>query len=501
MVRHSKTTSELWKSLPWKKFRKNLFRLQVRVYKAVRAGNKRKARQLQKLILHSRAARFLAIRQVTQLNSGKKTAGIDNKTALTFKSRFDLELLLKQCGQNWYHNKLRTIPIKKKNGSHRILKVPTIADRAWQCLAKYALEPAHEATFHARSYGFRAGRSAHDAQFKLFLNLRSISNGINKNVLEIDIEKCFDRISHNTIMDNLIAPKELKTGIFRCLKVGINPEFPEQGTSQGGVVSPLLANIALNGIESIGNCIRYADDMIIILKAHEDADLALEKVKEFLANRGMNVSEAKTKLTAPTSGFDFLGWKFYVQKNGKFRSIPSVDNFKTFRKKVKKIVNCSKYGATVKAKKLAPVVRGWRQYHKYCKLDGKFNLYHTQKRTYKVFNKEKKQDRYTSKNLLDKAFPSVPYSENRHIMVKGDKSPFDGNLVYWSKRNSKLYYDLTSKLLAKQNHTCGCCGLKFIDEKVHLHHIDGNHNNWKNKNLTAIHQSCHQYTHMSKSTD
>ena len=142
MVRHSKITSELWKSLPWKKFRKNLFRLQVRVYKAIRTGNKRKARQLQKLILRSRAARFLAIRQVTQLNSGKKTAGIDNKTALTFKSRFDLELLLKQCGQNWYHNKLRTIPIKKKNGSHRILKVPTIADRAWQCLAKYALEPA-----------------------------------------------------------------------------------------------------------------------------------------------------------------------------------------------------------------------------------------------------------------------------------------------------------------------------------------------------------------------
>ena len=141
MVRHSKITSELWKSLPWKKFRKNLFRLQVRVYKAIRTGNKRKARQLQKLILRSRAARFLAIRQVTQLNSGKKTAGIDGKTALTFKERFDLELLLKHCGSNWYHNRLREISIPKKNGN-RILKVPTIADRAWQCLAKYALEPA-----------------------------------------------------------------------------------------------------------------------------------------------------------------------------------------------------------------------------------------------------------------------------------------------------------------------------------------------------------------------
>jgi retron-type reverse transcriptase len=163
MIRHSKKiTSESWKSLPWKKFRANLFRLQKRVFKAVRVGDKRKAKSLQKLILRSFAARFLAIRQVTQLNAGKKTAGIDGKTALTYEERFNLELLLRQ--QNWYHNKLRQIPIPKKDGSIRYLKVPTIADRAWQCLAKYALEPAHEATFHANSYGFRPGRSAHDAQ-------------------------------------------------------------------------------------------------------------------------------------------------------------------------------------------------------------------------------------------------------------------------------------------------------------------------------------------------
>ena len=129
-----------------------------------------------------------------------------------------------------------------------MLKVPTIADRAWQCLAKYVLEPAHEATFHARSYGFRTGRSAHNAQKYLFDNLRSTCNGINKRVIELDIEKCFDRINHSAIMDRLIAPRELKLGIFRCLKAGTNVEFPDQGTPQGGVCSPLLANIALNGI-------------------------------------------------------------------------------------------------------------------------------------------------------------------------------------------------------------------------------------------------------------
>ena len=297
-----------------------------------------------------------------------------------------------------------------------MLKVPTIADRAWQCLAKYALEPAHEATFHAHSYGFRTGRSSHDAQKILFMNLRSNSNGIDKRVIELDIEKCFDRINHTAIMDNLIAPAGLKLGIFRCLKAGINIGFPDQGTPQGGVVSPLLANIALNGIEEIHTCVRYADDMVIILKPKDDADAILNRISEFLAERGMKVSERKTKLTATKNGFDFLGWHFKVQKNGKFCSTPSVENFKAFRNKVKHIVNNSNYGATVKATKLAPVVRGWRQYHKYCKMDGSRNsLYFIQKRAYTVFNKETKQNRYTSKTLLDKAFPPVSYSENKHI--------------------------------------------------------------------------------------
>ena len=214
MIRHSKT-SESWKKLPWKKFRKNLFRLQRRVYKAVRAGDIRKAKSLQKLILRSTSAKLLAIRQVTQLNMGKKTAGIDGKKALTFKERFELLIMLNQS-PDWKHQGLREIPIPKKNGKTRILKVPTISDRAWQCLAKYTLEPAHEAKFHPNSYGFRTGRSAHDAQKWLFLQLNSSVNGINKRILEVDIQKCFDTISHKTIMERLIAPKTLKQGIFRC---------------------------------------------------------------------------------------------------------------------------------------------------------------------------------------------------------------------------------------------------------------------------------------------
>lgn len=157
-----------------------------------------------------------------------------------------------------------------------------------------------------------------------------------------------------------------------------------------------------------------------------------------------------------------------------------MDNFKAFRKKVKAIVNCSNYGSKAKAEKLAPLVRGWRNYHRYCKMDGSRNsLHHIETRAYTVFNKEAKNSRYSSKKLLDKAFPA--------------------DITYWSERNSKLYDGTTSKALKRQNHACGICGMKMIPgETVHLHHVDGNHQNWTTKNCIAVHQSCHQYHHMSK---
>ena len=210
----------------------------------------------------------------------------------------------------------------------------------------------------------------------------------------------------------------------------------------------------------------------------------------------------KTKVTASTDGFDFLGWRIYVQQgNGKFKSVPSVDNFKAFRHKVKHIVNNSNYGASTKVSKLAPIVRGWRNYHKHCKMDGsRFSLWGLSKRAFKVFLKQKTINRYQAERMVKIAFPSVSYSENRFTSVKGEKSPFDGDINYWSKRNSALYDGMTAKTLRKQNHSCGYCGLKFLEgEKVELHHIDGNHNNCNPKNLLAIHRSCHHYIHISNS--
>jgi 5-methylcytosine-specific restriction endonuclease McrA len=240
--------------------------------------------------------------------------------------------------------------------------------------------------------------------------------------------------------------------------------------------------------------------MVFFLKPEDNAEAILDKIEDFLGKRGMQISQEKTKVTASTDGFNFLGWNFKVQENGKFRSRPSEDNYKAFKEKVKNIVNCSNYGAKEKSKKLAPIVRGWRNYHKYCKMDGSRNsLYFITNRAWKVFNKETKLDRYSTKKLIDRAFPAVPYSENKFVMVAGEKSPFDGNITYWSERNSKLYDGTTAKTLRKQHHSCGYCGLKFIgDERVHLHHLDGNHQNWKNNNLIVVHESCHDYIHMSK---
>jgi 5-methylcytosine-specific restriction endonuclease McrA len=239
--------------------------------------------------------------------------------------------------------------------------------------------------------------------------------------------------------------------------------------------------------------------MVFILKPEDNADEILDKIQEFLAERGLNISEKKTKLTKTTDGFNFLGWNFKVQQNnGKFRCTPSADNFKAFRTKVKNIVNNSNYGSTVKAEKLAPIVRGWRYYHRYCKMDGSRNsLWFINNRAWKVFNKETKQNRHTCNELIKKAFPAVPYSENKFVNVKGSKSPYDNDITYWSQRESKLYDGETSKAIKNQNHLCHSCNHKFLPgQRIHLHHLDGNHSNWKKANLAAVHEACHDYIHM-----
>lgn len=416
--------SQSWIALPWKKFQRHLFGLQMRVFKAKNLGDERKARKLQKLIIRSKAAQFLAIKKVIELNKGNKTAGFEGKQTLNEKDRFDLAGRLMLEHHNWKHQKVRNISISKKDNSFRILTILTIADKAWQCLAKEAIEPYHEATFHARSYGFRKGYSAHDAQRCILLNLNSKAKGYDKKVVTLDIEKCFDRMSHSSIMKKISAPKSIKLGIFRSLKAGIKVKFPDQEMLEVETISPLLANIVLNGIEEIHPCVRYAGNIVYFLEKTDVPEKILEKINEFLTDKGLIISEQKTQISSTTSGFDFCGWHFKSEKNRKLKVYPSVDNYKMLKTNVKNTINKANWSIEERVRKLAPIVQGWRNYHKYCDTSSlKFSLFGMEKRACKVFN-TKKRNKLEAVKLMKKAFPAASYAESQFIFIKENRFPY-----------------------------------------------------------------------------
>jgi len=495
-----------WKALPWKRFQKVVFRLQTRIYKARKNGDRKLVNKLQKLLLNSKAAKYLAVRQVTQLNQGKATAGGDGKTALNCKERMQLTQDLLTGWKKWEHRKLRRVNIPKKDGTQRKLGIPTIGDRAYQCLLKYALEPAAEATFHGNSYGFRPGRGTHDVQKRLFTALNSQGRGITKTILEMDIEKCFDQISHETILEKTELPKIALKGLRLAIKAGVRGEFPTStaGTPQGGVISPLLANIALNGIEEVTDgiykrinhkvlCLRYADDLVFICKPEHNIALVKEQASKFLEERGLKIKESKTHIVKFTDGFDFLGWNFKVKPNGKFISTPSKENTAKVKAKIKATMKDSRFTLEQRITKCGSLIRGWRNYNRYCDLSS-HDLWAQNYWTWKYIRKQGKYDRQGTDKLIKKSFPSVPWKVNAHINVTGDKSPFDGDLSYWAKRENKNYSGIHASLLKQQNHQCKACGLTFFSgDKVELHHADGNHGNWNKSNLQMLHRHCHQH--------
>jgi RNA-directed DNA polymerase len=300
-------------------------------------------------------------------------------------------------------------------------------------------------------------------------------------------------------MTMVIAPQKLKLGLFRSLKIGVNLEFPHQGTPQGGVISPLLANVVLNGIENIHPSTRYADDMIFYLKPEDNKIKILEKVEKHLEQLGLSISTEKTKISKTTDGFDFLGWHIQNKTNGKIIITPSEENYKKQKEKILKHLKNPKLSVKSKITLLAPIVRGWRNYHKYCNIrTTKFTLWDLQMQACKVFNTKKSNIHEAIANMK-KAFPKVSSAPGRFTNVTGERSPFDGDALYWSKRNSKRYDGLTAKMLQKQKHSCGKCNLKFLGEqRVQLHHIDGNHNNRLHKNMMVVHTSCHKIIHSAR---
>lgn len=494
-----------WKSLPWKQFQKTLFKLQHRIYKAAQKKDVEKIKKLQTLLVGSNGAKYLAVRQVTQLNIGKRTAGIDGLSTLNPKQRIQLTEELSQLN-HWKHEKLRRVYIPKTDGTKRPLGIPTIRDRAMQCLIKYALEPVYEASASDGDYGFRPGHSTWDIQKRLFSNLNSAANGYRKTIVEIDIEKCFDNINHDKLMSLVILPGGLKKSLRSALKAGVLTERDKthSGTPQGGVISTLLANIALSGMEDLQNekvsstksmqrGFRYADDVVFILKQDEDPELLLKQIEEFLEKRGLNINETKSQILSTQEGFDFLGWRFLVKTNNKkYLCVPSYKNHKAMTSKIKVTMKDTRYPLKKRLAMIKVQYRGWFNYHQYCDMST-VNLWSIHDWVYKYLKKSSKMSQKEITESIRDIFTGHQQRAYRFIATRGYRSIFDNDWIYWSKRGCKRFTGPLLTRIRTQKYRCEHCNLLFLpDDLIELHHKNGDNQNNKWLNLAALHRTCHQ---------
>nr|YP_010448222.1 hypothetical protein NRL16_pgp067 [Symbiochloris sp. SG-2018]UTQ75703.1 hypothetical protein [Symbiochloris sp. SG-2018] len=430
---------ENWKKLPWKNFERNLFRLQHRIYEANQKDDTYLVYRLQSLILGSPCARYLAVKQVSQLNKRKKTAGVDGIKSLSAKQCLQLADELKNLN-NWKHQELRRVYISKSNGEKRSLGIPTLKDRAMQYLIKYALEPVYESEASRGSYGFRPGRSTWDILKNIFLNLQSISNGYNKSILELDLEKCFDKIDHTKLMTMVKLPKQAKKFIWSALQAGVMNERPKtvENMPQGGVLSPLLCNIALHGIEDIWNekitktriCqrgLRYADDLIYFIKPNEDVSLLRRKIDKFLTERGLNIKENKTKFVKSIEGFDFLEWHFKVKsKNKQFVCYPTKSSRRQLINKIKMTMKDTRYTMEQRLSKVETIYCEWWNYNKYCDMR-QINLWIINSWTNDYVKRHSKMSRKNRTERIKSIFTrhKLFLKANGPVLVAGNRSPYE----------------------------------------------------------------------------
>jgi RNA-directed DNA polymerase len=542
--------SEDWQTLPWKHYQRNVFRLQKRIYQAARRGEWKRVHKLQRLLLHSWSARCLAVRRVTQENHGKRTPGVDGIAVLTLQQRVTLAHQLRYL-KGWQTQPIRRVYIPKPGTTEkRGLGIPIMADRAGQALVKLALEPEWEAQFEPNSYGFRPGRSAHDAIEAIFTTICLKP----KYVYDADIAKCFDRISWKALLDKLNAIPPIQRLVREWLRAGVMDNgrmlYPEAGTPQGGVLSPLLANIALHGFETavvgvskrfrITVC-RYADDFVILCQDLDTLKAAIARAETWLAEMGLQIKASKTRLTHPldhyegNAGFDFLGFNIrqYHVSQYRTRTYRGQSGFKTIIKpsaqgvlrhtRAMRAMIHQHVGAPQAAliATLNPAIRGWTLYYRTCvakrtfsKMDMQtdYTLTRWAQRRHPGKTRTWCFHRYwrrpsTRTSFSDGTHTLIHYADMpiiRHIKVKGDKSPYDGDWIYWGER---LGQDPTrpirvTKLVKQQQGRCNHCGLRFMaDDTLEVHHRDGNRTNNRYANLALLHLHCHDQVHGPSAND
>lgn len=495
-----------WQSIDWPQVEEDARRLRQRIFTASQAGDLKKVRNLQKLMLRSRANTLLSVRRVTEINAGRKTAGIDGRTALLPQSKAELADWVQHRSRPWSPKPVRRVFIPKAKG-RRPLGIPVIADRALQAVAVGALEPEWEARFEPRSYGFRPGRGCHDAIEAIF-NTASGKNPRRRWALDADLAAAFDRIDHSHLLRQL-GSFPARGLVEQWLKAGVVDQGrfapTEEGSPQGGVISPVLLNVALHGMEEAAGVryfvtgrdagsavpgspvlVRYADDLVALCESRDQAHQVKARLAAWLGPRGLTFNEDKTRVVRLEDGFDFLGFNIRRYRSGKLLIKPSKAAVRRIRKRLAAETRAL-LGANAEAVigKLNPIIRGWAAYYRtavssrtYAQLDHyAFKLtYKWAKRSHPnksrhwavdrhfgMFDRSRRDrwvfgDRESGAYLAKFSWTKIV----RHQMVKGRASPDDPALAdYWTQRRHRRNPPLSAtglRLLQAQHGRCPLCG-------------------------------------------
>jgi len=524
-----------WHQINWYKALQHVRRVQLHIAKATREGKTRKVKSLQRLLTHSFHAKALAVKRVTE-NQGKATPGVDGQTWSTPKDKFQAISSLIRKG--YKPLPLRRMYIPKSNGKMRPLGIPTMKDRAMQALHKLALEPAAETLADKNSYGFRPERSCADAIEQTFTVLSKKSSA--QWILEGDIKSCFDEISHDWLLNNVpinkvILRKWLKAGYIDRKKLFLTVA----GTPQGGIISPTLSNMALDGLEMElkpflkrkAHFVRYADDFIVTSNSIELLEQeVIPVIIRFLKERGLTLSEEKTKVTHIDEGFDFLGQN--VRKySGKLLIKPSKKNVNNILEKVRKVLKKHKTAKQDKViKVLNPIIRGWANYHRHVVAKETFSwvdyqiwqkLWQWCKRRHPNKGRRWIKTRYfhvigprnwvfaakkdNGKTEYMELYAAASTPIRRHIKIKSEACPYD--MVwepYFEKRKTQKVKDdpalhgMVKKLWQTQKGKCPICQGDITKETGRNEHrvIPGlQGGKYILSNLQLLHPNCHRQLH------